>query len=49
MSELDAQFVKRGLWTNLDQGTVMGKTITTDTGIGVLIVAILAILSTLGL
>jgi hypothetical protein len=49
MSEVDAQFVKRGLWTNLDQGAVMGKTITTDTGTGVLVVAILAILSTLGL
>jgi hypothetical protein len=49
MSELDAQFVKRGLWTNLDQGAYMGKTITTDTSTGVLIVALLAILSTLGM
>lgn len=34
--------------TNLDQGPVMGKTITTDTKTGSLIVAIVAIVSTLG-
>ena len=34
--------------TNLDQGSVMGKTITTDIKTGSLIVAIVAIVSTLG-
>lgn len=30
MSELEAQYVKRGLWVNLEKGSVMGRTITTD-------------------
>jgi hypothetical protein len=48
MSEVDAQFVKRGLWTNLDQGNIMGKTITTDSSTGAIIIALMAILSTMG-
>ncbi|KAF2707919.1 hypothetical protein K504DRAFT_436031 [Pleomassaria siparia CBS 279.74] len=48
MSELDVSLVKRGLWTNVQQGPIMGKTITTDTTTGNLVVALLAILSTLG-
>ncbi|KAF1846848.1 uncharacterized protein K460DRAFT_132067 [Cucurbitaria berberidis CBS 394.84] len=48
MSELPAQAVHRGLWTNLERGPVMGSTITTDTQTGNLIVALLAILTTLG-
>jgi hypothetical protein len=34
--------------TNLDQGSVMGRTITIDTTTGNLVVALLAVLSTLG-
>ncbi|CBY01681.1 hypothetical protein LEMA_P004680.1 [Plenodomus lingam JN3] len=48
MSEVDGQFVKRGLWTNLDQGNIMGKTITTDSTTGMIIIAMLAVMSTVG-
>ncbi|KAF2265707.1 hypothetical protein CC78DRAFT_598290 [Lojkania enalia] len=48
MSELESQFVKRGLWTNRDEGPVMGKTITTDSRSGAIIIVLLAILSSLG-
>jgi len=48
MAELGDRFVKRGLWTNVEQGPVLGRTITTDTRSGTLIVALLAVLSTLG-
>ena len=34
--------------TNIEQGPVLGKTITTDTRTGNLIVAILAVVSTIG-
>ena len=49
MSEVDGQFVKRGLWTNLEQGNVMGKTITTDSTTGIIIIAMLAVMSTVGM
>ena len=49
MSELDPQFVKRGYWLNHAQGPVMGKTITTDSRSGVIIIAILAIFTSMGL
>jgi hypothetical protein len=48
MSEVDARFVKRGLWTNLAQGNIMGKTITTDSTTGAIIIALMAVLSTMG-
>jgi hypothetical protein len=48
MSEVDGRFVKQGLWTNLEQGEIMGKTITTDTRTGTIIIALMAILSTVG-
>ncbi|KAF2018268.1 hypothetical protein BU24DRAFT_390046 [Aaosphaeria arxii CBS 175.79] len=47
MSELDSQYVKRGAWTNLAEGPVMGRTITTDTRTGTVVVALLAVLSAL--
>ncbi|KAF2180390.1 hypothetical protein K469DRAFT_714764 [Zopfia rhizophila CBS 207.26] len=47
-AELDARLVKRGLWTNLSEGPILGRTITTDTRTGTLIVALLAVLSSLG-
>lgn len=47
MSELDPQYVKRGLWTDLEKGKVMGKTITADTQTGSFVIALLAILSSL--
>lgn len=46
--EVEPRFIKHGVWTNLDQGPVLGQTITTDTKTGNLIVALLAVLSTLG-
>ncbi|KAH7138701.1 hypothetical protein B0J11DRAFT_500902 [Dendryphion nanum] len=48
MAELQSQLVKRGLWTNWDQGAIMGKTITTDTRNGTILVALLAVISTFG-
>jgi hypothetical protein len=48
MSEVDARFIKRGLWTNLDQGNIMGKTITTDSTTGAIVIALTAVLSTMG-
>ncbi|KAF2269743.1 hypothetical protein CC78DRAFT_574610 [Lojkania enalia] len=48
MSAVPAQFVKRGFWVNLEQGAIMGQTITTDMQTGNLIVALLAVLTTLG-
>jgi hypothetical protein len=48
MPEVDSHFVKQGLWTNLDQGEIMGKTITTETRTGIIIIAILAVISTVG-
>ena len=48
MSEIDDRFVKRGQWTNVQEGSVLGQTITTDTRTGIIIVALLAVLSTIG-
>jgi hypothetical protein len=48
MSEVDARFIKRGLWTNLDQGNIMGKTITTDSTTGAIVIALMAVFSTMG-
>ncbi|KAF2871909.1 hypothetical protein BDV95DRAFT_28836 [Massariosphaeria phaeospora] len=48
MSELPSQFVKRGIWTNLEQGPVLGQTITTDIGTGTVVIALLAVLSSIG-
>ena len=49
MSELDSRFVKRGYWVNLEQGSIMGKTITTDTRTGTVIIALLAVITSIGL
>jgi hypothetical protein len=48
MSEIDSRFVKLGLWTNLEQGEIMRKTITTDIRTGVIIIALLAVMSNFG-
>ncbi|ERF76409.1 hypothetical protein EPUS_06967 [Endocarpon pusillum Z07020] len=48
MSQLPAEYVKRGLWINIELGPVMGRIITTDTQTGNLVVALLALLTTLG-
>jgi NADH:ubiquinone oxidoreductase subunit F (NADH-binding) len=45
MSELDDRFVYRGVWTNRDYGRIMGHTITTDVETSIIIVALLAIVS----
>lgn len=44
MSEIEPRFVKHGLWVDLGKASSMGKTITTDTRTGTLIVALLAVL-----
>lgn len=47
MSEVDARFVKRGFWVNVEDGEIMGQTITTDIQIGTVVIALLAILSSM--
>jgi hypothetical protein len=49
MSEVDGLYVKHGVWTNLDKGQIMGRTITTDTRTGIIIIAVVAVLSTIGM
>jgi len=49
MSELESQYVKRGYWINHSQGNVLGRTITTDTRTGTIIVALLALCTSLAL
>jgi hypothetical protein len=48
MAEVAPELVRRGAWTNWDQGPIMGKTITTDTRTGTVVVALLAVISTIG-
>jgi hypothetical protein len=48
LTEVDSRFVKRGLWVNQSQGSVMGKTITTDTRTGAIVIAILTIVASIG-
>lgn len=48
MSRLPAQFVKRGMWVNLEDGPVFGRVITTDTRTANLIIAILAVATAIG-
>lgn len=43
MSELNAEFVKRGYWINLSHGKIMGQTLTTDTNTGAIVIALLAV------
>ena len=47
MSELSSDLVHRGYWVNLSEGGFMGRTITTDTKTGVILVALLAVFTTL--
>lgn len=49
MSEVEPRYIKYGYWVNHAHGPVMGQTITTDTNSGTIIIALLAILSSLGL
>ncbi|KAF2822182.1 hypothetical protein CC86DRAFT_262550, partial [Ophiobolus disseminans] len=49
MSQLQAEYVRRGYWVNMKGGPIMGQTITTDVRTGTLVVALLAVLTTLGL
>lgn len=48
MSELQSRFVKRGLWVDHSEGPIMGRTITTDTKTGTILIALLAVLASLG-
>jgi hypothetical protein len=47
MSEIESRFVRRGTWIDVSQGSVLGKTITTDTRTGTILVALLAVLCSL--
>ncbi|KAF2680250.1 hypothetical protein K458DRAFT_312414 [Lentithecium fluviatile CBS 122367] len=48
MSELEDRFVKRGLWTDWSKGSIMGATLTVEAQDGILIVAFLTILASIG-
>jgi hypothetical protein len=48
MSELQARFVKRGIWQDQTEGVVLGGTITTDTRTATILIALLAVFSSLG-
>ena len=48
MSEIDGRYVKRGMWTNVSKGPTTSKVITTDTETGLAVIALLAVLSSLG-
>lgn len=48
MSELEARFVKRGMWVNHSKGALLGRVITTDIQSGTLVIALLAVLSAIG-
>ncbi|KAF1974302.1 hypothetical protein BU23DRAFT_637787 [Bimuria novae-zelandiae CBS 107.79] len=47
MSEVDSRYVKQGFWVNNKQGSPVGSTTTTDSQTGAIIVALLAILSSM--
>jgi hypothetical protein len=48
MSELEDRYVYQGVWTNQKDGAIMGRTITTDIRTSTIIVAVLAVMSTIG-
>ena len=48
MSELENEYVKKGLWINWSQGAVMGHTLTIDSALANVVVAILAICTSIG-
>jgi len=47
--ELPSHLVKRGYWVNRSHGPIMGQTITTDAKTGGVIVALLAVITSLGM
>jgi hypothetical protein len=49
MSEVEARYVKRGFWINLERGPIMGRTLTVNIETGTIIIALLAILSSLAM
>jgi len=48
MSLLPAQYVKRGMWVNLEDGPILGRVITTDLRTGNIVVVIVAVAATFG-
>ena len=48
MSELQARFVKQGIWRDQTEGGVLGGIITTDTRTATILIALLAVFSSLG-
>ncbi|KAF2728125.1 hypothetical protein EJ04DRAFT_504579 [Polyplosphaeria fusca] len=49
MSELNSQFVKRGYWVNRSLEPTMRHTLTTETQTGIIIIALLAVCTTLAM
>ncbi|KAH7392537.1 hypothetical protein BKA66DRAFT_457717 [Pyrenochaeta sp. MPI-SDFR-AT-0127] len=47
MSEVETQYVKHGYWKNIEHGSILGGTITTDVRTGTVMIALLAILVTI--
>lgn len=47
MSEVDDRYVNRGFWLNVEQGTILGRTLTVDSRTGTIIVALLAVMASL--
>lgn len=48
MSEIESQLVHRGVWSDVSRGTFLGRTITTDVRTGTFLIAIMAVLCSLG-
>ena len=49
MSEAQNQFVKKGFWINWSQGSVMGCTLTVESATGNIVVALLALCTSIGM
>ncbi|KAF2745682.1 hypothetical protein M011DRAFT_478832 [Sporormia fimetaria CBS 119925] len=49
MTELSSQYVKRGFWVNRSEGPVLGQMLTTDTTTGNIVIALLAVCTTMGM
>lgn len=48
MAEVDPRYVHHGFWTDRSKGTILGQTLTTDTRTSTILIALLAVLTSLG-
>ncbi|KAH7128142.1 hypothetical protein B0J11DRAFT_430867 [Dendryphion nanum] len=49
MFELENKHVKRGVWTNWSQGSVMGRTLTVEARVGIVVIALLTLCASIGM